>query len=85
MSVAEKLVAYFQQNTISQVLTFSHEIIRTGKGALGGREGERRVVEGADQHPFSRKKSKTRKKSKKIGSLNVVDGLWPSSGKKTQG
>ena len=28
---------------VSLVLTFSHEIIRTGKGALGGREGERRV------------------------------------------
>ena len=66
MSVAEKLVAYFQQNTISQVLTFSHEIIRTGKGALGGREGERRVVEGADQHPFQERNLKHGRNLKKL-------------------
>ena len=72
---------------MSFVLTFSHEIIRTGKGALGGREVERRVVVvSANQHPVSRKKSKTRKKSKnKIESLKVVEGLRPNSGKKTQG
>ena len=59
------------------VLTFSHEIIRTGKGALGGREGGERRRSWRPA-PVSRERNlKHGKKSKTIGSFKVVDGLRP--------
>ena len=58
----------------THVLTFSHEIIRTGKGALGGREGERRV---ATSTGFQERNLKHGKKSKTFGSLKVVEGCSP--------
>ena len=59
----------------THVLTFSHEIIRTGKGALGGREGERRRV--ATSTGFQERNLKHGKKSKTFGSLKVVEGCSP--------
>ena len=57
------------------MLTFSHEIIRTGKGALGGREGGERRRSWRPA-PVSRERNlKHGKKSKTIGSFKVVDGL----------
>ena len=59
------------------MLTFSHEIIRTGKGALGGREGGERRRSWRPA-PVSRERNlKHGKKSKTIGSFKVVDGLRP--------
>ena len=62
------------------MLTFSHEIIRTGKGALGGREGERRRVELATSTGFQERNLKHGEKSKHIVGVGKWMGLRKGRG-----